>query len=129
MIVTLRTDSPDAEIGLYDGTKQLSYHKWHADRTLARNVLKVIHQQLQKQKIDWPDITGVVVFQGPGSFTGLRIGITVANTIAYGNQVPVIAAEGDGWLQKGLARITHGEDDKLALPHYGAEVNITLPKR
>jgi tRNA threonylcarbamoyladenosine biosynthesis protein TsaB len=102
---------------------------WHADRQLAKTLLSTIHQQLQKQHADWPDITGVVVFEGPGSFTGLRIGITVANTLSYGLDAPIVAAKGDDWLQKGIARLKKGENDKLALPHYGAEAHITLPKK
>ena len=129
MILTLRTDSPDAEIGLFDGKTQRSYHRWHADRQLARELLTVIKQQLTAQKTDWPDVSGVVVFEGPGSFTGLRIGITVANTIAYGQKVPIIAVRGDNWLQDGLSRIVAGEDDRLVLPHYGSEAHITLPKK
>ena len=129
MFVTLRTDNPDTEIGLYSGITQLSYFTWHADRQLAHELLKMLHVQLQKQQADWPDIKGIVVFEGPGSFTGLRIGITVADTIAYGLGVPVIAAKGEEWLAAGLARLVKGEDDKLALPHYGAEANITMPKK
>lgn len=129
MIITLRTDNPDAEIGLYDSQKQLGYFTWHADRQLAKDLLKMIHQELQKQNADWQDISGVVVFEGPGSFTGLRIGITVADTLAYGLGVPIVATQGEDWLQKGLDRLEKGEDDKLALPHYGAEANITMPKK
>lgn len=129
MILTLRTDSPDAEIGLYDNDKQLSYFTWRADRQLAKDILRVIHEQLAAQKADWPDITGVIVFEGPGSFTGLRIGITVANAIAYGQKVPIIASKSDDWLVTGLARMANGENDTLAMPHYGSEAHITLPKR
>jgi tRNA threonylcarbamoyladenosine biosynthesis protein TsaB len=128
MILTLRTDNPDAEIGLYEAEKQLSYHKWHADRSLAKDLLKVIQGQLQAQKADWQDISGIVVFQGPGSFTGLRIGLTVANTLAYAQDLPIVASEGDDWLKNGLDRLKNGQNDKLALPHYGAEAHITVPK-
>lgn len=129
MILTIRTDSPDAEIGLYKDEKQIIYHKWHADRTLARDLLKVIHEQLQKADADWPDVSGVIVYEGPGSFTGLRIGITVANTLAYGQDIPIIAASGKDWLATGLARLRQKENDKIVLPHYGAEANITPPKK
>jgi tRNA threonylcarbamoyladenosine biosynthesis protein TsaB len=129
MILTLRTDNPNAEVGIYNDGGQLSYHTWHADRKLAKEILTVIHQQLQKNGGDWPDISGVVVFEGPGSFTGLRIGITVADTIAYGNNVPIVAARGDDWITTGIARLIAGENDRLALPHYGAEANITMPKK
>lgn len=129
MILTLRTDSPDPEIGLYNDAIQLSAFSWHADRQLAKDLLRVIHEQLQNQHADWPDLTGVVVFEGPGSFTGLRIGITVANTLAYGQDIPIVAAKGDDWLTTGLARLHAGENDRLVVPHYGSEAHITLPKK
>lgn len=129
MILTLRTDNPDAEIGLFDGKKRRSYHTWHADRNLANELLATIYQQLQHEKSDWIDVHGIVVYQGPGSFTGLRIGITVANSLAYGQRVPIVGARGDDWVADGLARITAGEDDTMVLPFYGAEPNITPPRK
>ena len=129
MFLALRTDNPDAEIGLFDqdGT-QLDYYKWHADRSLAKVLLATIRDRLATQKAEWKDIKGLVVYQGPGSFTGLRIGLTVANAIAYGQDVPIVAQQGDDWIQNGVERIKKGENDKLALPHYGAEANITMPR-
>lgn len=130
MILTLRTDNPDAEVGLFDKDgNQLDYYKWHADRSLAKELLATIRDRLATQKADWASIGGLVVYQGPGSFTGLRIGLTVANTIAYGQQIPIVAQQGEDWLHAGLARLAKGDDDRLALPHYGAEANITMPKK
>lgn len=130
MILALRTDKPEAEVGLYaDDGQQLSYHQWLAERRLAKELLKVIHEQLVKAGADWPDISGVVVFKGPGSFTGLRIGLTIANSIAYGNGCAIVAEEGEGWQAKGLARVADGQNDHLALPHYGAEFKLTPPKK
>ncbi|HSE61362.1 MAG TPA: hypothetical protein VLA88_03630 [Candidatus Saccharimonadales bacterium] len=129
MFLTLRTDNPDAEIGVFDTEgNQLDYYKWHADRNLAKELLSTIRDRLATQKADWSAITGLVVYQGPGSFTGLRIGVTVVNAIAYGQQVPIVAEQGEEWISKGLKRLASGDNDRLALPHYGAEANITLAK-
>lgn len=129
MFLTLRTDNPEAEVGLYDGEKQLSYYTWLADRKLAKELLDVIRGELKKQNAEWKDVTGVVAYQGPGSFTGLRIGLTVANTIAYGQDVPIVAAQGENWIATGTKRLVAGETDRMVLPHYGAEANITMPKK
>lgn len=130
MILTLKTDNPVAQIGLYnDQGEQVSYYPWQADRKLAKDLLKELKGQLDAQQLDWKDVTGIVVFKGPGSFTGLRIGLTVANTLSYSLDVPIIATEGENWIADGLARLRSGENDRLALPHYGAEANITMPKK
>lgn len=129
MILTIRTDKPEAEIGVYNGEVQLSYYKWEANRNLAKELLVTIRDQLQKNNADWKDVRGVVAYEGPGSFTGLRIGITVADSIAYGNNIPIVGAQGDDWITTGIERLIAGETDKLVLPHYGAEANITISKK
>jgi len=41
----------------------------------------------------------------------------------------VIASEGEDWLCAGIARLLAGENDKVALPEYGAPVHITQQKK
>lgn len=129
MILVLRTDKPDAEIGLYDGSTQLAYETWLAHRQLAETLHGKIKAMLDAQGADWHKLTGVVVYQGPGSFTGLRIGITVANGLALGLGVPVVGTQGDEWVRTGLQRLAAGETDYPVLPEYGAEVHITAQKK
>jgi len=129
MILTLRTDNPVAEIGLYDPEgKQLHYHTWQTDRRLAKELLATLLTVFKKSNSGWDGLTGVVVFEGPGSFTGLRIGITTANTIAYGQEVPIVGARDDDWIKVGLERLAKGESDRIVLPHYGSEPNISTPR-
>ncbi len=129
LILSIRTDKPEAEIGLYDGADQIDYHVWHAHRELSVTLHACIADLLQKHGKDWPDIEGIVCFQGPGSFTGLRIGLTVANALAYGLGVPIVAMQDPQWLERGITSLQEGSADQIALPHYGAEANITVPKR
>ena len=128
LILTIRTDNPEAEVGLYDDEKQLAYEVWPAHRELADTILKKIKELLDGQEKDFKDIQGIVCFQGPGSFTGLRIGITVADTFAYGLAVPVVATQ-DDWIERGIKRLKAGENDRIALPHYGAPVHITQQRK
>lgn len=129
LAVTIRTDNPEAEIGLYDGQKQLDYQKWQAHRELSTTLHAKIEEMLKGQGKTLRDINGLVCFQGPGSFTGLRIGLTVADAMAYGLDLPIVATMDETWISKGIERLMAGEDDRVALPHYGAPVHITLPKK
>lgn len=129
LILTIRTDKPEAEIGLYDGETKLAYQTWHAHRDLAATIHVKIKELLDGQHKTIKDVQGLACFQGPGSFTGLRIGITVADAFAYGLELPVVATEGEDWIKQAVARLESGENDRIALPHYGAPVHITQQRK
>lgn len=127
--VTIKTDQQVAEVGLFEDDKKLGYTIWEAHRTLTDTIHVQIKKLLDTAQKDWPDVSGLVIFKGPGSFTGLRIGFAVANTLAYVNKAPIVATSGQSWLNEGLAKLNAGEDDHIALPEYGSDANITKPKK
>jgi tRNA threonylcarbamoyladenosine biosynthesis protein TsaB len=129
IILTLRTDKPEAEIGLFDGKTKLAYETWQAHRELAETIHKKIASLLGAAGKNLQDLEGIVAYEGPGSFTGLRIGLTVANTLAYAQNIPVVASGTADWTQLGIARLLSGENDKISLPEYGAEAHITQQKK
>src|SRR5665213_1527066 len=98
LILTLRTDKPEAEIGLYDDTTRLAYTAWAAHRELAETIQQRIEELLEQQAKTIHDIQGMVAYQGPGSFTGLRNGLTVANALAYSLAKPIVASGSEGWI-------------------------------
>lgn len=128
IVFTLRTDKPESEIGLYDGQKQLAYEVWDAHRKLAETLHTKIDGIISSQDLTLQKIDGIVVFKGPGSFTGLRIGIATANALAYSLQIPIVAST-DNWIEQGIERLAEGKNDKVALPEYGQAVNITTPRK
>lgn len=129
IILSVRTDKPEAEVGLYNDTEQLAYEMWQAHRELAETLHSKVAQLLKNQQLDWHDIQGIVAFKGPGSFTGLRIGLTIANALAYSLEVPAVAQENPNWLEEGITRLLAGEKEQILIPEYGAPVHITAPKR
>lgn len=128
LVLTIRTDKPEAEIGLYEDGDQLGYTTWQAHRQLAETLHTKIRELLTDQKKSLGDLTGIACYSGPGSFTGLRIGITVGNALAYALEVPTAAASGDDWQDDAIGLLENGEGGPLALPEYGAPVHITPPK-
>lgn len=128
MILLLDTSTPVCKLTLVDVDNRV-YDEWQADRTLAKQLLQYIENQLQKQGKSLHDITGIGVMKGPGSFTGLRIGITVLNTIADANHIPIVGVMGDEWENTALQRLANNENDRIVLPEYGREANITSPRK
>lgn len=129
IILTIRTDNPQAEIGLYSDDKQLDYVSWQAHRQLAETLHTKINEMLLRSARKWDNIEGVVAYTGPGSFTGLRIGITVANTIATGDSIAVVGANSEDWINAGISRLLKGEHQGNLTPEYGSPVHTTQPKK
>lgn len=128
MIILLDTSTPICKLTLVDDDKRYE-HEWQADRGLAKGLLKYVNKQLEAHGKSWPDIKAIGVLMGPGSFTGLRIGLTVMNTIADAQGIPVVGGQGDSWQKDVLDRIKSGEDDQIVLPRYGSEAHITRSRK
>jgi tRNA threonylcarbamoyladenosine biosynthesis protein TsaB len=129
IILTLKTDQPEAELCLYNDNKLLKRENWAAHRQLAETVHIKIAELLKSESKNWHDIEGIVCFKGPGSFTGLRIGLSLANATAYGVNAKIVSEQGDNWQQTGIKRLLAGESEVVAMPEYGAEAHITQQRK
>lgn len=128
MIILLDTSTPICHLTLIDGQQRYD-SEWQAERQLAKGLLGYIEARLAEQEGSFADITGIGAFKGPGSFTGLRIGLTVLNTLADALGVPIVGGTGEDWQEKVLARLSSGTNERIILPHYGGEAHITLPRK
>lgn len=128
MILLMDTSTPICKLTLIDDDRRIE-EQWQADRTLAKDLLGYLQTQLETHGKTWQDISGIGVFKGPGSFTGLRIGLTVLNTAADALKIPIVGATGDDWQIDALARLKAGENNKIVLPEYGGDAHITKPRK
>jgi tRNA threonylcarbamoyladenosine biosynthesis protein TsaB len=121
MILAIKTAEAVAELFLLDlagdDLKILVAEKWQADRELLDNLLV----KIQKLVADFgfEGLTGLIVFAGPGSFTGLRIGISTMNALAYAQKIPIVGATGTDWLLEGSKKLKNGLDELVVGPDYG----------
>lgn len=104
-------------------------YEWQADRQLAKGLLEFIVDKLSENKLTLADFNGLAAMRGPGSFTGLRIGLSVLNTLADSLDIAIVGAEGEDWRKTALDRLGIGQNDQIVLPNYGAEARITQPKK
>lgn len=128
MILLLDTSTPVCKLTLTDGDWRYD-DEWEAGRGLAKGLLQYLHEQLAKNGKTFADVTGIGAFRGPGSFTGLRIGLTVLNTIADAQAVPIVGRTGDAWQGDAIRGLNAGKNEKIVLPLYGGDANITKPRK
>lgn len=122
------TSTPECRMTLASDDKRIN-RTWDAGRMLAKNIFVYIDEIFLDAGITYDDLDGLGVFRGPGSFTGLRIGLTVANTIASAREIPIVGEVGDEWRQRSIDRLIRGNDDTIVLPEYGGDARITKPRK
>lgn len=88
-ILAIDTTEENTGIGLL-GDNLFKIKTWVSQRNQSQELLPKIDQLLKKAHVKPAQLKWVVINLGPGSFTGLRVGISVANAFGYGLQIPVI---------------------------------------
>ena len=130
-ILYIDTSSDIAQIGLVSENKT-TFNKFKSRNRLSDILLTKIQKLLLKNKIDIKNLNALAVFRGPGSFTGLRIGIATANALAFALEVSIIEITKSD--EKNLPRKIRKKFEtksfkKIAVPFYGKPPSITKPKK
>lgn len=91
LILGIDTSTSVCSLALYDGQKV--FCEWSVDNgfTHSEKMMPQLDMMLENSSINKKAIQGISVSMGPGSFTGLRIGIACAKTMAYALKIPVCA--------------------------------------
>jgi tRNA threonylcarbamoyladenosine biosynthesis protein TsaB len=125
MILAIRTDSPLAELYLVGSTGQiLGQHEFQADRKLASMLNREVDRFLSSEG-GFAALEGVAYFSGSGSFTGLRIGASVANALGYSLGIPVGKVSGKDWIDMIPSAVAGVKLGEYPAPDYDREANIT----
>jgi len=89
LVLDTATRTPVVAVAAADGTVMAERH-WQSRHRHGEELLGRIEEALAEIGAGRRDLTGVVVGTGPGSFTGLRIGLATAKTIAYALGIPIV---------------------------------------
>ena len=93
MILSLETATNVCSVALSDNGKLLNLKESSIDKSHASLLTIFIDTILQEAGIQVKDLDAVAVSKGPGSYTGLRIGVSTAKGLCYGAGVPLLAID------------------------------------
>lgn len=99
-ILAIDTASMVSSVAVAEGNKLAAELTVQTRLTHSETLLPHVEQVLRMADVERADLTGVAVSIGPGSFTGLRIGLAAAKAIAYGLHIPIVGvstAEALAW--------------------------------
>jgi tRNA threonylcarbamoyladenosine biosynthesis protein TsaB len=102
VLLAIDTSTSQAGLSLYDGRVRTEL-VWHAGRDHGRHLLPAIEEALRRIGSAPADLTAVAAARGPGSFTGLRVGLAVAQGLALALQIPLYGVGSLRVLAHGLA--------------------------
>ena len=89
----LETSGRVARVGLARGESIVRAEALDDTRRHARDLAATVEQLLKAESLKPTDLTGVIVSRGPGSYTGLRVGLMSAKALAYATDCKLIAVE------------------------------------
>jgi tRNA threonylcarbamoyladenosine biosynthesis protein TsaB len=93
MIICLETSTPVCSVALCNSSGIVTLKESSEDKSHASRLTVFIEELLSGAGIRARDLEAVAVSKGPGSYTGLRIGVSTAKGIAYAASIPLIGIE------------------------------------
>ncbi|MFH0930655.1 MAG: tRNA (adenosine(37)-N6)-threonylcarbamoyltransferase complex dimerization subunit type 1 TsaB [Candidatus Zixiibacteriota bacterium] len=89
-ILGIDTATPILALGIVDEDKVLSEIRFNAGQTHAQILLPSIEKILKDSSLELQDLDGIALSIGPGSFTGLRIGLATAKGLCFASGKPLL---------------------------------------
>ena len=88
LILAFETSAKAASVALHDGQKLLAESYQNTGMTHSQTLMVMAEDALKQCGRTAADVTAVAVAEGPGSFTGVRIGVSAAKGFAWGAEIP-----------------------------------------
>lgn len=93
MILCLETATPSCSVALVHNGEVLACEEDPKGQNHSEKITLFIDSVMKKAGISYDDLDAVAVSMGPGSYTGLRIGVSTAKGLCYAVSKPLIAVE------------------------------------
>ena len=124
-LLFIDTSANNSVIAVLNNDKVLDKVVWNGSGELSDSLLVKVDELLKKLNINLGDISSIAVNPGPGSYTGLRIGISTANVISWSRKIPIRSAKLEG---SKIIFLTPPSINAV-IPIYSELPNITRPKK
>ncbi len=89
MFLGINLSTEIVSLGISNSGQPLAEHSFKPERHFSENLVLEVAEFLNKNNLKYPDLSGIGIINGPGSYTGLRVSITFAKTIAMLYGIPI----------------------------------------
>ncbi|MGL5830763.1 MAG: tRNA (adenosine(37)-N6)-threonylcarbamoyltransferase complex dimerization subunit type 1 TsaB [Candidatus Altimarinota bacterium] len=133
-ILVIQTVNDPLEVALWN-EKSLSSKQWISAKDEVARVLPMVEELLREEKLNYEDLKGIAVVNGIGSFSATRIGVTIANSLAFALDIPLFEITVEKNTKIDLRKIMEKMDEnkvkpvKIAQAVYDTEPMISPSKK
>jgi tRNA threonylcarbamoyladenosine biosynthesis protein TsaB len=113
LILNLETSTRICSVALAQDGELLGCKESHEDKSHASLLAVFIKNILDENAKVIPDLDAVAVSKGPGSYTGLRIGVSTAKGLAYASGIPLIGVDTLSSMARGIIFGHHPGNESL----------------
>lgn len=134
IILAINTATDTTEVAFLDGNKILKEDSWPAESNESDKLLPYLRDALFDLGLSFQDLDALFVVKGPGSFTAVRVGVTIVNTLGFVLKLPIYSIKTDeleGTMIETLLGIDFDKLEKndIIEPFYLKPPTITPPKK
>lgn len=113
LILQLETSTEVCSVAVSDSGTTISLAEAHESNSHTEKLTLLIDECLKKQNIHIKDITAVCISSGPGSYTSLRVGASVAKGLCFALDIPLLAIDSLEILIEGVNSQKINEGDHI----------------
>lgn len=90
MLLAVDTSTAQVGLALYDGSQVIAEYAWRSSQRHTVELAPAIHELLMRCGVTMDDLGALAVALGPGSFTSLRVGLSLVKGLALARGLPLI---------------------------------------
>ncbi len=127
IILNIETATNVCSVALHKDAKLLAQRISFEEKSHASRLAVFIDEVIKEAKVSTNEIQAVAISKGPGSYTGLRIGVSTAKGIAYGLEIPIISISTLQLMAYAVSLQAESYFEKLAIPKSFIEKALLCP--
>lgn len=104
LILSIETSTPVCSVALHDNGELLRVKEIDLPGAHSERLIGLIQELLEEKSLEGKDLSAVAVSEGPGSYTGLRIGVSSAKGLCFAWGIPLIGVSTLAALARGAKR-------------------------
>ena len=118
------TSDKNCSAGLFEDGREICYELSFESKTHSETFMPLVHRVMERADIKHEDLDGYAVTVGPGSFTGIRIGLAAVKGMALAADKKVIAVSSTEALARSCDNVTMTpKEETIIIPAFDARNN------